>query len=692
MCCWTMHIFSLGGNSMQRGSALIVPQGLGPLEAGLTYHLLRHNRVIRTVQLVLFTQTKHRWLAHLYSLESATFEDALVRGLITKAPYDNGAPFLRTLDGKDPLSLDLERQTRKRVSDFDRATERLTKISPLLNQENDILCSANPEAVINAFARKHNLNEQRTRFWFFAYLCFSRDMRVLVPHYFECGKWDRLQKPNGPKFGRHSISKGALSGQRLNSETIERLVKAYYKYAKEGSTLTSIYQEAMRKDFGATLVNDDIGIPRLISTTGSILPTFDQFRYQIHKAVGQDKVQALRWGQARFRRSKQPHRGKFTTNVSNLYESVEADAYYTDERPRSNWGEGHLDPLCVTRLVDVASGMRLGIGFAIGSESSESYNAAMFCAAIPKTVFCKLFGIDINEAEWPSQGLPTTLITDRGPGIKRARIDPSGLLHGPAIHEFTPSGQGQSKALVESSQRRRTKLEGPNQHSESNLTFHQMMVREIRRVLLENKTADTTSRLTPEMLQQHTAATPLGVWRFLDARARNDGTTPTFDQAVRSFLMSTEVSLSRAGVMLKSQAYSSAALRNTKLIQQLGGTTIRIKAYVLAACVRHIWVEIDGKLLQLDAQLSLRDDTQMLYRTFNELNDENRELSKQKSKLRQDKQSLAVAQQNLLLSEHGGDWNAAKRLRGKRKRTPEAKAEQAVVLETYDRKMERVDG
>lgn len=251
MFWWSTPTFSREGSDMQIGSALTAPQGFGALEAGLTYYLLRHNRITRSAQLVLFARVKQHWVAHLYLIERSAFEDACMKGLITEVAAHNGvAPFLQTLDGKDPLSLDLNRQVAKRQSDKDHANERLLKISSLLEQEHEILCSPNPEKLINALAKANRLNAQRTRFWFFAYLCFGRSIHVLIPHYFQCGRWDRLQKPQGPKFGRKSLTKGMLSGQRLPThqdlDILEQLVRtslAYYEtnYLDDQAYLERLY-------------------------------------------------------------------------------------------------------------------------------------------------------------------------------------------------------------------------------------------------------------------------------------------------------------------------------------------------------------------------------------------------------------------------------------------------------------------
>src|SRR3546814_2646091 len=87
---------------------------------------------------------------------------------------------------------------------------------------------------------------------------------------------------------------------------------------------------------------------------------------------------------------------------------------------------------------------------------------------------------------------------------------------GTIVHEVTPSGQGQSKGIVESSQRRRTQLEGPAKYPVSELSPYRMAVREIRRLLAENQSADASGHMTPEMIRNNVAPNPAGVFRFLD--------------------------------------------------------------------------------------------------------------------------------------------------------------------------------
>src|SRR5699024_8000292 len=95
---------------------------------------------------------------------------------------------------------------------------------------------------------------QRTRLWFFSYLCFGQSEWVLAPRYFNCGQWDRLGHPGTSKYGRKSIVSGVHAGTRLTTDVIELIINSYKRRRADGRTMTSIYQQAMVKDFKALVI------------------------------------------------------------------------------------------------------------------------------------------------------------------------------------------------------------------------------------------------------------------------------------------------------------------------------------------------------------------------------------------------------------------------------------------------------
>lgn len=644
---------------MQVGSLLNAPEGFHSLEKDIDYFLLRSSRVTKKVLLLTYSPFPTA-LANLIVIDSDIFERGVGQDLIVERQTSGLPPHLDGLEGKNLQALDMAR-TRAVRSHHERVNDRLLKIAPLLEREDEILNSPDPERMVNVVAESNGHNAQRLRTWFFTYLCFGRDMWTLYPRFFRAGKWDRLNRKENRKLGRSSRVRGALAGANLTANLVAMIIASYRKHARLGRTLTSIYRVSMVNDFKAVTTTDTQGNKRLVSSGHAQIPSFDQYRYQVHKHVGQAAVQETLYGAQRFRRRNAPHLGMFASAVSNLCEAVEFDGYYTEDRPIGYVDQSPLPAVCVVRGVDTVSAMRLAVGFAYAKEDAQGYDSARFCMAISKKKYCSLFNIDIEDHEWPSVGLPLREIIDRGPGIKKTQDASAASRIDTPMLELTPSGSGQSKAIVESSQRRRTSTEGPQTALISQLTPFKMAQREIRRLLAENQSSNARARLTPEMLQADIFPTPIGIWKFLDERGRTDAQMIPFDQAVRKYLKSLTVRVDRQGVHLHHQRYDSGQLRDTGFLSKISRIGPReLTAYIYPFSIRYIWVEVENRIIEVEAQLSLRDDPDQLFRSYQELCDEQKTLNDAQIMRRQ--HSHAAHAEQLAEFEHAGDsWHSEKR-------------------------------
>ena len=88
-------------------------------------------------------------------------------------------------------------------------------------------------------------------------------------------------------------------------------------------------------------------------------------------------------------------------------------------------------------------------GMYIGFENPSWISAmmAMINAACPKVEFCKQFGIEIEEQDWPVVGLPDKLLADQGE-FKGTRVEPYIRSYGSAI-ENAKARRGDAKGIVE---------------------------------------------------------------------------------------------------------------------------------------------------------------------------------------------------------------------------------------------------
>lgn len=88
--------------------------------------------------------------------------------------------------------------------------------------------------------------------------------------------------------------------------------------------------------------------------------------------------------------------------------ATDADVYIVSSYNR-NWIIGR--PVIYT-VIDVFSGMVVGLYVGLEGPSWQGAMMALENTASNKVEFCKKFGIEITEEEWPSHHLPQILLTD----------------------------------------------------------------------------------------------------------------------------------------------------------------------------------------------------------------------------------------------------------------------------------------
>jgi hypothetical protein len=93
-----------------------------------------------------------------------------------------------------------------------------------------------------------------------------------------------------------------------------------------------------------------------------------------------------------------------------------------------------------------------------------------------------------------------------------------------------------------------------------------------------------------------------------------------FEDAVRAFLMPIQVRVQNDGVYYLDQRFDSPKLRDLRLLEKASATHgFEVKGYMLDVCVRHIWVEAEGQLVEVDAMLSIWDGDEQLFISVVEL-------------------------------------------------------------------------
>lgn len=625
-------------SSLHIGVQLCAPEGFCALEKDRTYYLLKSDPDRDRVLLVFFVmpgmsdtafnkkpagKRRTRPVPYLIRMSRGQFELGLEENHIRLAPVQsNLPPWLSNLDGRNLHATDSKRKVAKH-SHADRIDAILSRLWPLIQRVDEVLALESPDLAINRHARAcfPPQNETRLRLYFYAYLLFGRSRAALHYSIGRIGRWDRCdEKHRGKKFGRPRVRGGKLSGFGMNDPELRKKIEdGYRRHSGLGISMNKIYRDTLKREFGCMEVRNEKGVRSFYHPEGLPFPSKGQFSEHIKRVIGQDIIYLTKYGAARTRNRLAPSLGKFTESVLNAMQKTESDGYWCDDVAQGYQDGEPLPKLCVVTIRCSASGLIAGIGFSLGGETAAAYRMAKFCMAIDKVRFCRLFGFTITKELWPNEGLSPHSIADRGPGSTAGAYGTEPEFR-PIIAEMSPSWMGQSKANVESSHPRSVHIEGRPAFKTTTLTVTQLAAREIVRAISANECMDVSGRFNPEHFTAGVSTTPLALYKYLDERGRNDALSMAFEDAVRTFLTQRDVSVRADGVYLHEQRYDSPALRDTDLLNKssVSGRS-KVRAYILDMCVRHIWIEVDGRLIELDAQLAILSHDSTLYISLTEL-------------------------------------------------------------------------
>ncbi|MUG91690.1 DDE-type integrase/transposase/recombinase [Scytonema sp. UIC 10036] len=222
-----------------------------------------------------------------------------------------------------------------------------------------------------------------------------------------------------PKRGRPSslsYAVGKKLGINITIEIREKFrkgIKLFYEN-RQKMPLTKAYQKTLEKFFNKGYkLSDGILVPNL--PLAEELPSFDQFKYWYEKDYDINKKLIAREGQIKYNLV---HRAVLGNSTQMAFgpgalfqiDCTIADLYLVSKINR-NWIIGRPTLYLV---IDVFS--RLIVGFAVTLEPPSWLGAmlALENTITDKVEFCKNWGIEITEYEWPSHHLPAEIIADRG--------------------------------------------------------------------------------------------------------------------------------------------------------------------------------------------------------------------------------------------------------------------------------------
>lgn len=321
----------------------------------------------------------------------------------------------------------------------DKAWEMVTAFLQELDSGELAFVGSYRKQAIDMVLRKYQMSYNGFKALLLKYWRGGGTKNSLLPDYYKCGSSGQSRNLSNKKVGRPRKN----GGKGINiDDIVKRQFKAglnKYYYNERNNSLKFTY-EMILKDYYTVNHTDENGVT--IPILEKAVPTYNQFLYWFKQLNNTKKEIIQRQG---LRNYQQNHRAIIGTSTSEgwQFDSTQFDVYLVSSTNRNvivGRPTLHMAVCAYTRMI---------MGFCISFESLNGYGGemlALYNAMTSKKQFCKRYGIEIEDSEWPF-GVPSKILTDQG-ALEGKRIEHAIEQLGIAIQQ-TPPYHADYKGIIE---------------------------------------------------------------------------------------------------------------------------------------------------------------------------------------------------------------------------------------------------
>ncbi|EES49792.1 Mu transposase C-terminal domain-containing protein [Clostridium botulinum] len=398
---------------------------------------------------------------------------------------------------------------------------------------------------------------------------------ALLPDYINSGGKGKEKKLSDLKVGRPAKADylgDSIEGINITDDVkkhVQFVINKYYRNGKKIS-LKEAYT-LMLRDFYSDVYRENNEIKHIVWENERI-PKYNQFYYWFKKFEDVKKDIVLRDSDKEFNLNHRPLLSNSTIETDGPGTRFQIDATIADVYLVSSLNTKRIigRPI-VYAIIDVYS--RLITGIYVGLEGPSWLGAMMALdnMVADKVEFCKKYGIDITEEQWPSKHLPDIIIADRG---EFEGYSPENLINNLNVKiENTSPYRGDLKGIVERNFRiLNTKLKhktpgaiqkefrkrgDKDYRLDATLTLEAFTRIYINIVLHHNRSLIEKYPVEKEILEDDILPIPIQLWKW--GIENKKGRLKTVDRDVLrlNILPRGKASVSRAGIKFKGLSYSS---------------------------------------------------------------------------------------------------------------------------------------
>lgn len=274
---------------------------------------------------------------------------------------------------------------------------------------------------------------------------------ALLPELYKCGGKGKEKCLGDKKVGRKNYisyiypEKLGINLDECHKEIIREALKKFYNNHKELSLMQAY--NLMKSEYYTELYKDEDGntIKRMLPAHK--IPTYSQFKYRYYK----EKDIKNEIENRKSKKEYQLNHAPITSNAK--YHSLgpgyiyEIDSTISPIYLVNRINHKGIGRPVVYYVIDVFSCMITGVFVGAGYANYEGAATALYNCTEDKVEFCKRYGLNISQGDWPNSGLPMSLRADRGELVDKL---PEKIIENLSVAiETTASYMGKMKGTVE---------------------------------------------------------------------------------------------------------------------------------------------------------------------------------------------------------------------------------------------------
>ncbi len=485
--------------------------------------------------------------------------------------------------------------------------ENYNLILPLIQDGNFLydFTSSLRSPILTRHASDAGVNPQHLRLLLARYWRYGQNIYALLPAYSRSGAPGKERNPDTIPLGKKKKNR-VLPMQRastyiLKSEDKKNIIRTIKKYYLKvgGFSLARTYEEYL-KDF----FRDEIEVSRAANKAPCI-PSLRQFRYWGKKRIPQEKRIRARSTKSNFMLNKRARLGSAANTGTLPGDVFEIDATVADVHLVSSLNKTNVigRPTIYT-VVDRATRMVTGVHVSLYHASWRAARQALANCFMPKKEFCRLFGINISERDWPCSHVPVKLVCDNGEMIG---LKPQDVVTPITTLEFAPGYRADKKSIVErrfgilnreaihpllGSTRGGLIVKGePVPTSRACLTLQEVTKTIILAILEHNQAIfKELAYINPLLIEHDLNISPLNSWLISLKNSRFSARTIMEDEVISRLLPPERVSITPGGLQYNNLYYECE--EDLASIARVFGQS-SCEARIDDNCVDFIYVRLD---------------------------------------------------------------------------------------------------